>query len=206
MDWGGRKGKEGKNESVYDANNSHIIERPQNECAPCGFYQPKDWLNTSRPNVLKLRNAFLGNVSKKETEKNFKKTKKKKPRSRLEKLCRVKLCKRFTYRRHKFRYVVASFGGSSTSISDSTLLPGHRTCTCLCYSEYKHTHTHTYIHVCLYVCSYMCLLESLINISHSDRVQWNSLSYQLAECSWVIDSFQMNLNSVRFYLILGGGR
>lgn len=89
VEWGVEKetGEEGENESVYDANNSHIIERPQNECAPCGFYQPKDWLNTSRANVLKLRNAFLGNARKKEkeTEKNSKKTKKKKPRSRLEK-------------------------------------------------------------------------------------------------------------------------
>lgn len=83
----GEKKGEGENESVYEANNSHIIDGPQNECAPCGFYQPKDWLNTSRANVLKLRNAFLGNASKKEkeTEKNSKKTKKKKPRSRLEK-------------------------------------------------------------------------------------------------------------------------
>lgn len=151
-------------------------------------------------------------VKKKNKKNNSKKTMKKKPRSRLQKkLCRVKLCKRFTYHRHKFQYVVASIGGSSTSTSssDSTLLLSHRICTCLYHSEYKHTHTHTQMHidVCIYefVCTYMYLLESLINISHSDRVQWNSLSYQLADCSWVIDSFRMNLNSVRFDLILGRG-
>lgn len=145
---------------------------------------------------------------KKKQKKTPRKRRRKNPEAGSKKLCRVKLCKRFTYLRHKFRYVVASLGRSSTSISisGSTLLLRHRTCTCLCYSECKHTHTHARICICMYICSYMCLLESLINISHSDRVQWNSLSYQLAECSWAIDSFQMNLNSVRFYLILGGGR
>lgn len=33
------------------------------------FLPAENWLNTSRPNVLKLRNAFLGNASKKKKQK-----------------------------------------------------------------------------------------------------------------------------------------
>lgn len=187
VDWGEREGEEGENESVYDANNSHIIERPQNECAPCGFYQPKDWLNTSRPNVLKLRNAFLGNVSKKETEKTSRKRRRKNPEAGS-KNCAGSSCVNGLH--------IADINSDMLwQVSVGPLPPSPNRLSCrgiehvlACATVNINTRTHARI----YVCSYMCLLESLINISHSDRVQWNSLSYQLAECSWVIDSFIPN--------------
>lgn len=122
------------------------------------FFSSTDWLNTPQrslqKNVLKLRNAFLGNAERRRRRRE--RDRRKNPEAGS-KLCRVKAsCVNGLL--HKFRYV--------------SLLP----------TRWRHRIyvRSTRFYICRY--TYVYLLESLINISHSDRVQWNSLSYH--ERSW----------------------
>lgn len=159
VEWGVEKetGEEGENESVYDANNSHIIERPQNECAPCGFYQPKDWLNTSRANVLKLRNAFLGNASKKRkrNRKKLHENEEEKTPKPARKNCAGSSCVNGLHISDINSDMLWQVSVGPLPLSPS---PTRLSCwgiehvlACATVNINTHTHTHVYIYVCLFI-------------------------------------------------------